>query len=100
MRTIKFKVHQQRIKNIDSVSFVYGGTDNYLQLKFEFGSDWDGCYKAISFISENEIAALLKDDCVLVPAEAFYNGKLSFYLVGKKKDYRIQTQQFDIKLGG
>ena len=97
MRTIKFKVNQQRIKNVDSVSFIYGGTHNFLQLKFDFGSDWDGCNKAISFGS-NDVALLLKDDAVVVPKEAFDPTELTFYIVGKKKDYAIRTGTFTIKL--
>lgn len=102
MRTIKFKVNQQRIKNVDSVCHVYPGTDNYLNLQFIFDSNWDGCVKAISFVLDNgqEFPMLLKDDACLVPAEAFCSDQLSFYLVGKTKTYRIETQKFVINLGG
>ena len=99
MRTINFKVNQQRIKNTNSIAFVYGGTDNYLNLEFKFSDDWDGCVKAISFGSK-KIAVLLKDDKCVVPKEAFDENQLSFYIVGKKKNYRIETQEFIIKLGG
>ena len=99
MRTIKFKVTEQKIKNINSIAFVYGGTDNYINLKFEFDENWTDCLKAISFGS-NDLSMLLKDDSCTVPKEAFDATQLSFYLVGKKKDYRIQTRPFVIKLGG
>lgn len=99
MRTIKFEVDQQRIKNVDSVNFIYSGTDNYLQLEFKFGSDWDGCLKAISFGGDIE-PILLKNDGCTVPKEAFEKTQLSFYLVGKKKNYRVQTQKFVIRLLG
>lgn len=99
MRTIMFKVNQQRIKNINSVCHVYPGTDNYLELEFEFDNDWDGCVKAISFIVQNKsLPFILKDNKCVVPKEAFDNNKLVFYLVGKKANYRIQTQEFVIKL--
>lgn len=99
MRMIEFSVDQQRIKNIDSVRSIYGGTDNYLKLKFSFSDDWNDCTKAISFGSK-EIAKLLdnEDSCV-VPAEAFDERQLSFYLVGKAENYRIQTKKFVIKIG-
>ena len=98
VRTIKFNVNQQRIKNVNSVGFIYKGTDNYLRLEFNFNSDWDGCKKAISFGSK-ELAMLLEDgNTCVVPKEAFDETKLTFYLVGKKKDYRIQTQEFVIRL--
>lgn len=100
MRTIKFNVKQQRIKNVDSISFVFGGTDNYLKLDFEFSMDWYGCVKGICFGEQEHLSMLLKDDSVVVPAEAFNDSTLVFYLVGKKHDYRIQTQKFSIRLGG
>ena len=99
MRTIHFKVNQQRIKNIDSICHVYAGTDNYLKLAFEFSEDWDGCIKCIS-LGSNKLPMLLKDDCCVVPKEGFDATQLSFYLVGKKKDYRIQTGEFVINLKG
>ena len=100
MRTITFNVNQQRIKNSNSVCHVYKGTDNYLQLEFNFSDDWNGCAKAISFVSDKEVALLLKDNKCVVPKEAFDDAKLVFYLVGKRKNYRIQTQEFVIKIGG
>ena len=100
MRTINFKVKEQRIKNVGSIAFVYGGTDNYLNLKFEFDDNWTGCIKAISFGSKDLAMLLNKDGSCVVPKEAFDETQLSFYLVGKKENYRIQTHPFVIKLGG
>ena len=99
MRTITFNVNQQKIKNIDSIAFVYGGTHNYLNLKFNFSDEWDGCFKAVSFVTDNkEIPFLLKDDSCAVPQEAFGSDTLTFYLVGKKHDYRIESRKFTIRL--
>lgn len=99
MRTIKFRVNQQRIKPMNSVSFVYPGTDNYLKLEFEFGNDWDGCNIGISFGSK-KIMQVLKDNYCIVPKEAFDEDQLSFYLAGVKEGYSIRSQEFIIKLGG
>ena len=99
MRDITFKVNQQRIKNINSVAFVYGGTDNYLNLVFEFDSNWNGCKKVISFVvGDKELPFLLKNNSYPVPKEAFNSNELTFYLVGKKDNYRIESQKFTIKL--
>lgn len=104
MREINFNVNQQRIKNIDSICHIYGGTDNYLCLVFAFNEGWADCVKGISFVRKNkeELPMLLKDNKCTVPAEAFDEMQLTFYLVGKKKSpkYRIETQKFTIKLGG
>ena len=99
MRTIKFRVNQQRIKPMNSVSFIYPGTDNYLKLEFEFGEDWDGCTIGISFGSK-KIMQVLRDNSCVVPKEDFEDSQLSFYLAGVKKDYAIKSQEFIIKLGG
>lgn len=100
MRDIRFKVNQQRIKNIDSVAHIYGGTDNYLNLVFEFDDSWDNCFIGISFGSKG-LVKLIKDNSCSVPEEAFDKNKLTFYLVGKRKDgYKIQSQPFIIRLGG
>lgn len=100
MRTITFDVNQQRIKNTNSISHIYKGTDNYLQLKFNFSEDWDGCKKAISFGSKDFAMLLDNDDSCMVPKEAFDEKKLSFYIIGGKNNYRIQTQVFNIRIGG
>lgn len=99
MRTITFNVNQQKIKNTNSIGFVYGGTHNYLNLKFDFSEEWDGCFKAVSFIvKDKELAFLLKDDSCTVPQNAFDDDTLTFYLVGKKPDYRIESRKFTIRL--
>lgn len=104
MREINFNVNQQRIKNTDSICHVYKGTDNYLCLVFDFNEDWADCVKAISFVRKNkeELPLILKDNKCTVPAEAFDETQLTFYLVGKRKfpKYRIETQKFTVKLGG
>lgn len=102
MRTIKFAVNQQRIKNKNSINHIYKGTDNYLQLNFTFNEDWDACVKGISFIREgkNELPMVLHENTCVVPKEAFDNDQICFYLVGKNNNYRIETHKFIIKIGG
>lgn len=98
MRTIEFEVNQQKIKNVNSIAYVYGGTHNYLNFKFTFGPDWNDCVKAIVFITDKELPFLLKDDECVVPEKAFNSDSLAFYLVGKKTDYRIESRKFVINL--
>lgn len=103
MKTVKFKVKEQSIKNVDSVAFIYGGTNNYLNLKFEFDDNWNDCIKVISFIVNKKESVSLKinDDSCLVPINAFDKDKLSFYILGGRKDgYRVRTETFIIRLGG
>ena len=99
MRTITFNVNQQKIRNTNSIAFIYGGTHNYLNLVFNFSEEWDGCYKAVSFITKDkEIAFLLENNSCKVPQNAFDDDELTFYLVGKKPDYRIESRKFTIRL--
>lgn len=99
MRTIKFNVNQQKIRNTDSIAFIYGGTHNYLNLQFNFSEEWDGCFKAVSFIvKDKEFPFLLQNDSCTVPQNAFDEDVLTFYLVGKKPDYRIESRKFTIRL--
>ena len=100
MRTITFDVNQQKIKNTNSIAYVYSGSHNYLNLKFNFSDDWVDCFKAITFVSKGyEIAYLLDaDNSHTVPKAAFDANTLTFYLVGKKKNYRIESQKFTIRL--
>lgn len=102
MRTIVFQVNQQRIKNVDSVVHIYGGTNNYLNLKFEFDENWKDCIKVITFGKSKDLAVLkLTDDSCLVPEKAFDKDRLSFYLIGGRKDgYRIRSERFEVRLGG
>lgn len=100
MRTIRFEVNQQRIKPKDSICHIYKGTDNYLRLEFIFGDDWYGCEKAVSFVTDKELPMKLVHNTVIVPKAAFGDKTLEFYLVGKKTDYRIQSQNYIIRLGG
>lgn len=99
MRIITFDVKQQKIRNTNSTSGVYSGTNNYLKLVFNFNNDsWGDCVKAVVF-GDKGLPILLKDDSCLVPDEAFDSCKLSFYIVGKRKDgYRIETQEFTIRV--
>ena len=100
MKTIRFQVTEQRIKNLDSVVHIYGGTNNYLNLQFNFDSNWKDCVKVASF-ADGTVACRVIDDCCLVPEKAFSKGKLSFYILGGRNDgYRIKTETFTIVLGG
>ena len=100
MRTIKFQVTEQRIKNIDTVAFVYGGTNNYLKFEFAFDDNWYECAKVISF-GNDKCVMKIDNNCCLVPQEAFDKNKLTFYILGGRKNgYRIRTEPFSIKLLG
>ena len=99
MRTINYKVTQQLIQTEERLDDIYKGTQNYLNLKFEFDDNWDDCVKAIVFeIKGKEHPMLLKNDQIEVPQEACSSDFIWFYLVGKKKGYRVQTKKAYIKL--
>lgn len=94
MRTIKFKVEQQLISRLGDHKNIYTGTENYLELEFEFDDNWKDCVKAIVFNpGPNESSDILKDNKCMVPNDLCQNRFIKFYIVGKRADYRIKTQQ-------
>ena len=99
MRDLKYQVDQQIVKATNDVSNVYKGVENYLNLVFTFDKNWEDCMKAVVFVvNGEEIPKLLKDDQCVIPKEACQGDYIWFYLVGKKKDYRLQTQKVHIEL--
>lgn len=99
MRIITFDVKQQKIKNTNSTTGIYSGTNNYLKFEFNFDKEsWGDCVKAVVF-GDKGLPILLKEDKCLVPEEAFEPDRICFYIVGKRRDgYVIETQEFTIRV--
>lgn len=101
MRTIKYIVEGQTLNTNDDLRNIYVGSQNYLELEFEFDSTWDECAKAVVFIKsdKSELPKLLKDNKCIIPNDICKNKNIRFYLVGKTPKFRIQTQKKLIRLG-
>lgn len=94
MRVIKYKVEAQLIKPTNSIKDIYAGTENYLELEFEFDKQWHDCVKAVIFdVNGLEQAVLLKNNKCQIPSEVCNQRFIRFYLVGKDNNSRIQTNQ-------
>ena len=94
MRTIKYKVEHQLITAVGDLSNIYAGSENYLELEFDFDDNWKDCVKAVVFVlKDTEKPVILKNNKCTIPSELCQNRFIRFYLVGKKPDYRIQTNK-------
>lgn len=98
MKDIVYEVNQQRIIALTPTRGLYRNTDNFIRMVFRFSADWAGCVKGIVFLKDTEeIPVMLKNDSVTV-SEELTDDDIRFYIVGKKKGYRIQTQEKTLKL--
>lgn len=105
MRTLKFIVNKQLIEKDPDCDFsgLVPGTSKYLQAKFTFSEEWNGCRKAVVFrnlINKEFPVPLINDTCV-IPAEVLVNKKFRLYVVGAKDNgYYITTNKAEVKQNG
>lgn len=106
MRTLKFIVDKQIITRDPECDFtgLVPGSAGYLQAEFMFSPEWDDCIKVAGFydVRGNEYPPqLLKDGkTCMFPAEVLKRAHIKINLIGKKKDYKINTNYIDIHQTG
>lgn len=93
MRTLLYKVVGQRLMPMGDHTGLIIGTEGYLQARFEFNMDWEGCKKVVSFYyNDDERAELIDENCTcMIPAEVLTNTTFKMRVEGRKQDYRILT---------
>lgn len=102
MRTLKFKVSRQTIKQDPDCDFsgIVAGTSGYLQAQFEFDKDWDKTVKAAEFCryaSEDQaVAAVIKNNTCMIPPEVLACSRWSVRVFGKRGDFRIVTGKITV----
>lgn len=102
MRTLFFYVNRQISQpyRYDEIKDLVAGTEGYIQMKFDFSSDWKGCKKAVGFFSldgaELTPRALDDENCCLIPKDALDYHEFSFVVYGKRDGYSIKTKPFKI----
>ncbi len=106
MRTLKFIVEGQLIKQDPNCDFsgLVPGTEGYLNAEFLFSQEWAGCVKVASFYSvmgEEFPPQILTDgkSCV-IPADALKNRVFKIKVLGKRADYKIQTNKVEVNQNG
>lgn len=106
MRTLSFNVKNQLIEKDTSCDFsgLVAGTSGYLQAKFSFSSEWDGCTKVIGFSSKSgkefEPCILPKNNTCNIPDEAVAYHEFQITVFGKKNGCVVTTRPITIKQYG
>lgn len=106
MRTLKFIVDKQIIKKDPSCDFsgLVSGTKGYLNAKFSFSPEWDGCVEVVGFFSvtgiEYKPQQLDENGYCIIPEEALKRQSFKIRVYGKRKNFFIQTNEITINQDG
>lgn len=106
MRTLKFIIDGQIIKKDPNCDFsgLVPGTEGYLNARFSFSPEWNGCAKVAAFYSNfgREHGAMVLEDGVSCKIPATALAKKTFYIrvFGKKKDFKITTNKVSVDQDG
>lgn len=106
MRTLKFIVDGQTIRKDPECDFdgLVPGTKSYVQAKFSFSEEWDGCTKVAAFYSnlgrEFPPQVLNRDRACIIPQEALEKSIFKIRVIGQKKEYRIGTNKVTVHQKG
>ena len=106
MRTLNFIVTSQTIKRDPNCDFsgLVPGSEEYLQARFSFSPEWDGCIKVAGFYSmmgrEYEPQVLKGGTTCLIPAEALKKKSFKIQIIGKKGTSKLTTNKVVVKQDG
>lgn len=108
MRILEFTTHKQRLTRTPTCDFsgLVAGSAGYLQAKFNFSPEWDGCKKAASFILKDSNGRIEREQGVLlsendtcdIPPEVLTFSEFYVRVKGIKEDgrYRIETSEIRV----
>ena len=106
MRTLRFIVEGQLIKQDPNCDFtgLIPGTEGYLNAEFTFSPEWTGCVKVASFYSamgdEFPPQILMDGKSCKIPARALKNRVFKIKMLGKRNNYKIQTNKVEVNQNG
>ena len=104
MRTLEFVADKQLLQKSPDCDFenIVPGSNGYLAAHFTFSEEWNGCVKAASFwYNGQEHAAILVDDCCVIPGEALVGCKFKVSVTGSRSDgYRITSAKTTVRQEG
>lgn len=103
MRTLKFIVEGQHIEKDPSCDFsgLVAGTEGYLQAKFSFSEEWNGCGKIAEFrlhATAEPVSVKLVGDACAIPPEALIGKSFKVSVIGIRKGFRIQTNMVEVMI--
>ena len=96
MRTLKYKAQGQKIIRDNTCDFsnIVRGTNNYINLIFEWDEDWKNKAKVISLRNAEGVEKNLVINKSIALPEVVTNGSMfSFVLYGKDAVEKIQTNR-------
>ena len=105
MRTLKFVVNGQNIEldpNCDFTGLV-PGTNGYLEAKFSFSSEWNGCAKVAAFFSSlgrEFTPQVINGTTCVIPPEALEKSVFKVQVIGQKENYNIRTNRVIVRQRG
>lgn len=103
MRVLSFKVDAQRISKDPDCDFtgLVSGSRNYLQARFSFSREWDGCVLVARFWRGNsEHAVFIKDNMCDIPPEVLTGRTFCVSVLGKRGDLEIPTNRVYVRQEG
>ena len=101
MRTLEFIVTGQRLKKSPDCDFsgIVAGSKGYLNAKFCFSPEWNGCTKAASFWKDGQEYAVKLDEnnsCVIDDA-ALIGERFEVSVTGAQPGYLIKTNKTKVR---
>ena len=105
-RALVFNVKNQTITKDPSCDFsgLVAESSGYLEAKFNFSEDWDGCVKVVGFFAKDgkefPPCALSKDNICNIPDEAVMYHEFDIRVYGRRNGYFITTRPITIKQYG
>ena len=106
MRTLKFNVNGQTIKQDPTCSFegLYPGSEGYLMAEFTFDKEWENAVKVVGFFSnmgkEYEPQLLKDGKTCLIPTDALKNRVFKMQIIGKNAERKLITNKLAINQKG
>ena len=104
-RILRFNVDGQEITKDPTCDFtgIVPGTAGYITAEFVFSKEWDNCVKVVGFRSgpnEYEPKILRDGRFCIIDEEVLKRAMFYIHVVGKKKDFRIKTNEVMVKQDG
>lgn len=99
MRVLQFLIRQQNVRKDPECDFsgLVSGSEGYLQARFLYSKEWDGCAVAAVFSSVDgaEAVPVVNGECA-VPKKILKKKRWWVYVVGVKDNYRIATNKVEV----
>ena len=103
MRILEFEVKKQRLRKLPGCDFsgIVAGSIGYLRAKFHLSpEEWQDCTVKVArfWLGDKESSVKLdKNNTCDIPPEVLTGERFAVSVLGKSKDYKIETNKFVVK---